>query len=167
MPNWCHTCLEMTGPKEEITSIAETQLDFEKILPTPADLIPETHGDYVMTEQQEQENIQKYGHKDWYGWCVDNWGTKWTASDRKMRRLDPQTIHATMNTAWSIPVELLQKLSRDHPNVEIKIADCEEESGAFVGSAIIKNGETVECNIHKPTRRELVKRGMICGDDIT
>src|SRR5690606_7892339 len=29
--------------------------------------------------EQAYKNIQETGHSTWYGWCVDNWGTKWDA----------------------------------------------------------------------------------------
>ena len=161
MPNWCGSILKIVGTKDEIASIAETQLDFEKILPTPADLIPETHGDYVMTEQQEQENIQKYGHKDWYGWCVDNWGTKWTASNKELHITNSKTIYAKMITAWGLPMKILQKISKEHPNTTIQIIDCMEESGAFTGNATIKKGEVIKCNIYKPTREEFVEQRRV------
>ena len=73
MPNWCFSTLDITGPKDEIKSIAETQLDFEKILPTPADLIPDTYDEIGMTEFQRQANLAIHGCEYWYDWCVSNW----------------------------------------------------------------------------------------------
>ena len=65
-----------------------------------------------------------------------------------------------MDTAWSLPLEILKKLSADNPNCTISI-DCEEESGFFVGDCTILNGEIIEDNIHEPSRDEMIQRGMI------
>ena len=165
MPNWCESILKITGPKDEIASIAATGLDFEKILPTPADLIPDTYDTLGIPEFQKQANLAIYGYKSWYMWRVDNWGTKWTAADKELSMSDPQTIHVIMNTAWSLPVELLLKLSQDHPNTTIQIVDCIEEAGFFAGDAKIQNGEIIEDNIHTPTKKELLDRGMLCVED--
>ena len=181
MPNWCYSTLKITGPKDEITSIAETELDFEKILPTPAELFPETQDDHEtieypkdvkievpavssFTEFQKQANRATYGHESWHPWRLANWGVKWPASNKELSMTDPQTINVTMSTPWGLPTEILQKLSKDHPNVTIEIVDCEEEAGFFVGSATIKGGKTVKDDIHDPTEGELRERGMMCDD---
>lgn len=165
MPNWCYSILKITGPENEIKSIADTELDFEKILPTPADLIPDTYGTFGITEFQEQSNIATYGHKSWYEWRIANWGTKWNSSSKEFNVQDSKTIHMTMNTAWSLPLELLKKISKDNPGTTIQIVDCEEEAGFFVGDCTILNGEIVEDNIHEPTKEELRERGMLCEDE--
>lgn len=36
-------------------------------------------------------NIKKYGYPTWYGWCDDNWGTKWNALE---------TCESDDNTIW-------------------------------------------------------------------
>ena len=165
MPNWCHNVLKITGPKDEIQSIVNTQLDFEKIFPTPADLIPDTCDKFGMTEFQKQANLIVYGHESWYGWRVVNWGTKWNPSETVITQSDTKTIDVVMNTAWSPPLKLLKKLSVEHPSTTIRIVDCEDEGGFFVGDCTILSGEIIEENIHEPTDHELRERGMLCEDD--
>lgn len=35
----------------------------------------------LLLGQQAVSNVMNYGYKDWYDWCLANWGTKWNASD--------------------------------------------------------------------------------------
>lgn len=165
MPNWCNIHLEITGPKSEIKAIADTELDFEKILPTPEDLIPDTYDDFGITEFQEQANIATYGYKSWYEWRLKNWDTKWNACNKSISMQDLNTIDVVMDTAWSLPLGILKKLSKDNPKSTIHIVDCEEEAGFFVGSLMIANGEIIEDDIHEPSIQELTKRGMIDEDE--
>ena len=164
MPNWCSSTINITGPKEEIQSVADTNLDFEKILATPADLIPDTYDEIGMTEFAKQSNLATYGYEDWYWWCVNNWGTKWSANNVVLEMLNDTTLQVTMDTAWALPLEILKKISADHPNCTLCI-DCEEESGSFVGDCTILGGVVIEDNIHEPTREEMIQRGMIDEDD--
>lgn len=164
MPNWCFSTLDITGPKDEIKSIVATELDFEKILPTPVDLDSETCVCSMMTEFQRQANLAIHGCEDWYDWCVSNWGTKWTAENLELAMINDTTIQVTMDTAWSLPIPLLKKLSAEHPNTTISL-DCEEEAGFFVGDCTILNGCIIEDNIHEPSREEMRQRGMLCGDE--
>ena len=164
MPNWCHSVLEISGPKDEIASIAKTGMDFEKIIPIPADLIPGTYDLQGMSEFQIQSNEAIYGYESWYYWCIDKWGTKWTAYNKSFNVVDQTRIDVSMDTAWSMPMGILNKLSSDHPNTTIRIVDCEEESGLFVGDFTLLGGKIIEDNVHEPSRDELIKRGMIDRD---
>lgn len=40
----------------------------------------------------------------WYGWCVDNWGTKWNAYHLDRDHGDDETVYV-FQTAWSPPSE--------------------------------------------------------------
>ena len=48
------------------------------------------------------ENERLYGHRDWYGWCCDNWGTKWNACQTNVDTRGKLAI-VTFETAWSAP----------------------------------------------------------------
>ena len=165
MPNWVFSVLEITGPKDEVASIAEIDFDFEKFLPIPADLDCGWPGKPDLTDSQKQANLAIYGHESWYTWCIENWGTKWSPSEVTQTMSDDgKTLDATMNTPWGLPMQALSKLSQNHPNTIIRITDCEEEAGFFVGSCAWLNGELIEDTIHEPTKRELIKRGMLDED---
>ena len=78
------------------------------------------------------ENIINHGHKDWYGWCIENWGTKWDAYDTY---LDEKANVMTFNTAWSCPLPVLDKLAEicyKH-NVSFSGKWADEDRGYNVG----------------------------------
>jgi hypothetical protein len=52
------------------------------------------------------ENLKKYGHKDWYGWCCDKWGTKWNSYDTTW-----DDSEVTFLTAWAPPDPVIQKMA--------------------------------------------------------
>ncbi|NBO26342.1 MAG: hypothetical protein EBU96_06045 [Actinobacteria bacterium] len=54
------------------------------------------------------QNLKKYGHKDWYGWCIENWGTKWNSYWTNWSE-DGSSV--TFCTAWSPPEPILQKMA--------------------------------------------------------
>ena len=161
MPNQCCSILEITGPENEIKSIADTELDFEKILPTPLGLISETDEDCETTEFQKQSNTATYEYADWYHWRLANWGVKWNPTNVKFTVQDPNTINVRMNTAWEIPFELLKKLSKDHPNTTIQIVDCEDEGGHFVGSCKISTEKLSRITFTNQQKRNY-ENGVCC-----
>ena len=56
--------------------------------------------------KQLHDNIEKYGAKDWYDWCVDNWGTKWNACECSLNGSE-----LFFQTAWSWPSPIMIKLA--------------------------------------------------------
>lgn len=87
MPNYCENSVTfMHSDPEMITKLVEgfnkEQL-FGTFFPCPEDLVNTIAGSYGDTaeqaelERKEQENINKYGYKNWYDWKIAQWGTKW------------------------------------------------------------------------------------------
>ena len=148
MPNWCYSTLEITGPQEDIKEISKTKLDFEKILPTPKSM---------MRKNCKDRNA-------WYYWRLEHWGVKWPAVLKNLTESDTH-IRVDMETAWALPMGILKILSEEHPKSSFHIVDCEEESGMFVGSLKFQNGETIENNIHEPSKTEMKERGMFDDDE--
>lgn len=81
-------------------------------------------------------NIAKTGHKTWYRWSVDNWGTKWNAYSSKMTH--PNCIE--FQTAWSGVPKLIEKLSLIFPDVSFEYEFADEDSGSNCASYKIFNG---------------------------
>ena len=96
MPNWCSNVATIHhGDKEKIDAIeAELQKEerddialFQTLRPRPA--------------EHEEE---------WYGWNIENWGTKWEASIYDFERLDDNNIRVNFDTAWGPPIALYDYL---------------------------------------------------------
>lgn len=139
MPNWCSNELTIVGKpkmlnkllKQITTTTSEagdeaTSFDFNKVLPIPQGA-------------------------DWYNWCIENWGTKWNASDVAffcdgdwLDHYDDSTwesgeVMINFQTAWSPPVPVLTQLSKDNPSVKI-IHKFYETGAGFYGTYEYKKG---------------------------
>lgn len=112
MPNDCYNYLEapdgdlsliadyISTAKREWSSLPDTYLDFEKIVPMPSEI-----GD------------------NWYGWRNENWGTRSNSYEGHV-----QDEGISFNTAWSPPVGVIVALSKrigkslrliyDEPNMD-------------------------------------------------
>ena len=103
MPNHITNKIEFHGDQKNIEKILELIkgeeecIDFEKIIPMPANIFRGSLG---------QEERKKYGSNNWYDWSCDNWGTKWNAYSSYC---DVDTIE--FDTAWSCPLPVLDKLA--------------------------------------------------------
>lgn len=89
--------------------------------------------------QQAIDNIVKYGVKDWYEWCIQNWGTKW---DININDINTNPNHLTIcsSTAWSPCLEGVTKISEDYPLLHFRV-DYAEPGMGFQGYAEIENGD--------------------------
>lgn len=85
------------------------------------------------------ENIVKFGHKTWYGWRREHWGTKWNA-------YDDAELHNGVSflTAWNAPFQVISKLSEMFPDVRITHYFADEDIGMNCGRYFFVNGEPVE-----------------------
>ena len=126
MPNWCENKLSIMDCSPELESyLKENGLSFEKIKPTPPELL-EGNG--------------------WYDWRLENWGTKWDLSEEEQREVADQLIseiadfQATFMTAWSPPLEAIAALSEMFPNDQFTL-DYFEGGCWFAGTAIISEGQ--------------------------
>ena len=72
-------------------------------------------------------NIMNTGHKTWYGWACENWGTKWNA-------LEPKIVSDTcieFETAWAGVVSMIEKLSTHFPDVTFEYKYSDEDTGCI------------------------------------
>ena len=113
------------------------------------------------------DNIKKYGVKDWYDWSCQNWGTKWDASDSYIADEDTEDlmIQIQFNTAWSPPMEWLQKATEKYPFLQFTM-NVEEESEAFCGKPVAQFGRVCEnlVSVDYPSRDN--KSAKVLGMDL-
>jgi len=84
------------------------------------------------------KNIIEYGCDNWYDWCVENWGTKWNASDTYY--IDENNIE--FETAWSMPYEILKAISEIW-DTKVICAYADEDIGNNCGTTIFEKGKEV------------------------
>lgn len=90
-------------------------------------------------------NRVKYGATTWYDWCNHHWNTKWNACYTK--HPSPDVVY--FDTAWSTPDPIIKELSILFPEKSIHHWFF-EESGAYSGYEITRNGVVVYSEIDDP-----------------
>jgi hypothetical protein len=146
MPNYCNNVVEIRGPVAQVKALVDHKLDFQKIHPYPPelDITAGREGADDSPEQKalvaaEESNLKKYGYKNWYDWCVNNWGTKWNAGgdndammvDYDEDQGDQGTALFQFDTAWAPPLGVLEKLMDTHPELSIECRYHEPGVGFF------------------------------------
>ncbi len=76
-----------------------------------------------------------------YEWCVRNWGTKWNFGDVSLRE-ENNELNYSFQTAWSIPMPVLFKMSKMFPSLTFSYYG-DEESEAFETEIEFKAGKIV------------------------
>lgn len=166
MPNWVSTTLTVRGSEEEIKRFKDGIKDskiLESYVPCPTEL-HETVAGSVGTDKaeehrkQQESNIAKYGHKDWYDWSYDNWGTKWGDCDTDIS--EPMEfsdgsweVQARYMTAWGPADAGFLKVSAMFPTLLFTF-DYDEEAGFFAGTQAIHNGASVFESMYEPCSYE-------------
>lgn len=101
---------------------------------------PRKRAELVMAGKQYVSNVLKYGHTDWYGYCVAKWGSKWNSYDPRPMENDTLVFH----TAWSRVMPVIAELAKRFPEVEIEYEWADEDIGSNVGHAHFQDGELTE-----------------------
>lgn len=124
MPNYCSNVVTFRHEDPEmirrvVDGYASEGL-FAEFRPCPDQLINTIAGSYgdpeqqARLEQQERDNVAQFGHKNWYDWCVANWGTKWDVTqdaggDAEMSD-DQLEVRLSFDSAWSPPIAFYQHM---------------------------------------------------------
>ena len=66
---------------------------------------------------------------DWYNWSVDNWGTKWNASEIAYIPGTNDTGSVHFQTAWAAPDPWLDALARKYPDADFTLDFADEDGG--------------------------------------
>ena len=121
MPNWCNNSVVLKH--EDPTMIARAKKAFDEgrlldeFIPVPPscrDTIAGSVGDPVeqaKLEKAEQDNLDKHGYKNWYDFCVNEWGTKWDiGADGQPAQDIEGGLMLSFDSAWSPPLNAYEKL---------------------------------------------------------
>lgn len=129
MPNWCSNTLIISHEdkkmmKRVIKGYNKNGL-LREFIPIPKELVDTISGclgspdsyDQRLLVFKEQLNMEFFGYKNWYDFCVSEWGTKWDIGCRDgydkllVSDIKNNTITIGFDSAWSPPIEAYEKLS--------------------------------------------------------
>lgn len=86
---------------------------------------------------------------DWYGWRIQNWGTKWDAYD--VNKLEKKTnedgtlyFRYTFDTAWNPPYKWIEAIAKKCPNTNVELYWADEDLPQSGWFKIINNQLTEE-----------------------
>lgn len=121
MPNWCNNTVELYH--EDPAMIQRAKEAFNKgallneFIPVPEDLqitagsLGHNTPEQLELEAKERSNLEKHGYKNWYDFCVGEWGTKWDIGADGYGADDiPGGLMLTFDSAWSPPTGAYEKL---------------------------------------------------------
>ena len=154
--------IQSVDPKEK------SPLDFNKIIPYPKEFavkdakanefrekMQSIVGEGPEFEAKRKALRSQYGVKEGqffmtdgynqggYEWCNVNWGTKWNACEARIEQQSETSVMITFNTAWSPPLQVLDKLAVLYPSNTFKLA-CFECGAGYKGNIVWKMGKMVK-----------------------
>ena len=128
MPNWCSNTLTISHEDKAIMKRVVKGYNrnglLREFIPIPKELTETISGcvgskesyDQRLLEEKQKLNREFFGYKDWYDFCVGEWGTKWDIGcgdgyDKLlMKDMENNTLTIGFDSAWSPPTEAYQKL---------------------------------------------------------
>jgi hypothetical protein len=123
---------------------------------SPTDL--ETYN--LQKDPKQDPNIINFAGDNWYDWNVRNWGTKWDVAvgdneeypETEITFEDDSAVGYRFNTAWGAPLQAIENLSSQYPELEFEL-DFEEETG-WGGEYIFIDGNGSELSSYESKCRD-------------
>ena len=145
MPNWTANSLKLTAKNaqseaklaelmHELThahAADEVPQIFNKIRPIPQQLqiVAGWLGkgeEQAKLEAAQQLNLKLYGYKNWYDFCIAEWGTKWEPrlDENVPFDLSGHVLTVWFDTAWAPPIPIYHALEAMGFEVEATYIEC-------------------------------------------
>jgi len=96
---------------------------------------------YLVPAKTWHENVQKHGHGDWYGWCLEHWGSKWNADEVRFR-IAADRIDLSFVTAGAYPKPIMRALSQAYPQIAFHVRSHDEQCRRARDFVLTKGRET-------------------------
>lgn len=172
MPTWCSQFVEVRGEEKEIKRMInsfrvdkstrgkyeeESGWDINQLFPVPEELAETPHASIIPEWSQEEkdlwlknkqeENLAKFGARDWFEWQIKNYGTKWGASyiqiDDEALSNCSDSFSFKFESPWCTCPGLMAKVSSLFPSVLIGIHAI-EQMNMFAVWETYHDGEMIE-----------------------
>ena len=124
MPNWCNNVVELAHEDPAMIERAKKAFTdgrlLDEFIPVPKSLHivagrvgANDDPKQIELEAQAKANLEAHGYKDWYDYCVNEWGTKWDVGGddyNKPQQDSPNKITMSFDSAWAPPCAAYEKL---------------------------------------------------------
>lgn len=138
MPNWCMNELTLKHSDTAMIKRAAEALENEKFASEFCPIPEELQGtEASFLTDGDDTLVEKYGYSNWYAFSVGEWGTKWDFGGQIASRSNYELV-ASFDTAWSPPIELMEKLEELGFDVQLKYF---EPGMGFVGEYTTADGD--------------------------
>ena len=142
MPNWVFNNVFINGDPAELDKFAlQAGQPHERV---GDDIVKENGKAKIVKVQYTREEPISFWNfvkpedeatynqdSNWYGWNLENWGTKWEAEGVVIERDAPEQLVYRFTTAWSVPYGVYEAMASQYPTLEFD-CNCEEETGWIV-----------------------------------
>ena len=128
---WVHNWNRTEKPYKDLGyqwEVHSSPLSFNNFVPIPT----ENYWDY----KDEDGKL----HQNWYGWNIENWGTKWDAYEVEVETNSETEVLYRFVTAWSPPREVFDAIAKQFPNLKLWIEY--EEENEWGGELVSPFGES-------------------------
>ena len=132
MPNWCNNTLILKHKDSSMIVRARDAFNrgelLKEFVPVPICLTETIAGrcgaddnpEQIALEAAQKNNIDVHGYKDWYSFCVAEWGTKWDVGGEGCDPIeDDGTLTLSFDSAWSPPLAAMAEFQRQ--GFEVKL----------------------------------------------
>ena len=99
------------------------------------------HSDECYQRGQKYYDLyKKYGHRSWYYWAIENWGTKWNAVDTLVDGDLDDFESVEFDVEWCYPEPIVKKLFEENPGCRIGFFWSDEDYDGDHGIERDENG---------------------------
>lgn len=139
---------ELIAKSKEEHKNLQLEYCFEALYPIPKEVADigysKLSGSKVLSKDRFEALMVPEKWLDGYTWCVSHWGTKWDVYGKVdcLSKEDEECSYA-FNSAWSPPIEWLEKVAADWADLYFKLI-YEEGGCMFAGKKVYENGKCIE-----------------------
>ena len=132
MPNWVFNNLHVEGDPKLIAEFKARASKPENLISGGTFERPLSFSNFISPSPEVDYE------KDWWGWRIENWGTKWEAHDCELTDDDKNFLGYKFDTAWDCPRNFFELVTSQYPKLEFYF-EWEEEQG-WGGEAVGSSG---------------------------
>ena len=119
----------------------ESDLSFHQLYSVPDEVRAIPYSRNTAVEVYKKLGIPE---EDWvdsgYEWEQKHWGCKWGSSEAELTEREDGMLGYTFNTPWGPPMEFMEKVTKDYPELCFEL-EYEEPGMAFAGKSEWSDGK--------------------------